>query len=205
MILIATDVLAQTQNRTAAASEPGDQQEWSFSFATYGYIVPHDQSYVSPVFTTDHQWFHAEARFNYEDQNTGSLWLGYNLSAGRHLTLEVTPMLGVVMGNTTGVAPGYKFALTYKQVTLSSEGEFVFDARNHHDSFFYSWNELTYSPVEWFYTGLVAQRTRAYHTELDVQRGFLVGVSYKRAALTTYIFNAGWTDPTIVVALSFRF
>lgn len=198
-------MLAQTADGTVSGSETGEQKEWSFSLATYGYIVPHDQSYASPVFGTDHRWFHAEARFNYEDQNTGSIWFGYNLSTGHTLTLEMTPMLGAVMGNTTGVAPGYKLALSYKSVALSSEGEFVFDTRNHHDSFFYSWNELTYSPLEWFHTGLAAQRTRAYHTDLDVQRGFLVGVSYKRADFTTYIFNAGWTDPTIVVGLTLKF
>jgi len=53
--------------------------------------------------------------------------------------------------------------------------------------------------------GLVAQRTKAYHTNLDVQRGILLGFSRKRFDFTTYIFNAGWTDPTVVLSLGFSF
>ena len=65
--------------------------------------------------------------------------------------------------------------------------------------------ELTYSPAEWCRAGMVAQRTKAYHTELDIQRGILVGISHKKINFTTYIFNAGWTDPTVVLSLGFDF
>ena len=37
------------------------------------------------------------------------------------------------------------------------------------------------------------------------QRGLLVGVSHRRVDFTIYIFNAGWTDPTVVLALGFKF
>jgi len=52
---------------------------------------------------------------------------------------------------------------------------------------------------------LVAQRTKAYHTNLDVQRGVLAGISYRKVHFTTYIFNAGWTKPTLVVELNYKF
>ena len=111
-------------------------------------------------------------------------------------------MVGGVFGNTTGVAPGYLFTLSYKKLSLYSEGEFVFDTKHSDSNFFYSWNEFTYSPTDWLRFGLAAQRTRAYQTPLDVQRGFFAGVSYKRVDFTTYVFNAGWTDPTVVLAMT---
>jgi hypothetical protein len=114
-------------------------------------------------------------------------------------------MIGGVFGNTTGVAPGYLAALTWKQLELSTEGEYVFDTRHREGNFFYSWMELSYSPVEWFRTGLVAQRTKAYQTGLDVQRGVFIGFSHKKVNFTTYVFNAGWTDPTIVLSLGVHF
>jgi hypothetical protein len=58
---------------------------------------------------------------------------------------------------------------------------------------------LTYSASSWLRAGLVAQRTKAYHTNLDTQRGFLIGLSHKEVQFTTYVFNAGWTDPTLVL------
>ena len=64
--------------------------------------MPHDRSYASPTFAADRGRVHFGARYNYEDKETGSLWVGYNFSAGDKLALEVTPMIGGVFGNTTG-------------------------------------------------------------------------------------------------------
>jgi hypothetical protein len=114
------------------------------------------------------------------------------------VSLEITPMIGGVFGNTTGVAPGYEASLTYKKISLSSSGEYVFDTKDRGGSFFYSWPELTYSPFDWLQVGLVAQRTKAYHTNLDTQRGFLIGFAHKKLQFTTYVFNAGWTDPSLI-------
>lgn len=210
LVVVAILFSGWTRAQTAAeaqanASDDASSKEWSFSVAASGYLVPHDQSYGSPTFTADHQWLHLEARYNYEGQKTGSLWAGYNFSAGHRVALDVTPMFGVIFGKTTGVAPGYNLSLTYRKVELTSQGEYVFDTSDSNGSFLYSWNELVYSPADWFHAGLVAQRTRAYQTTLDVQRGFSAGFAYKKADFTTYVFNAGWTDPTVVLALTFKF
>ena len=185
--------------------EESNRNTWSFAVALYGYVIPDDQSYFSATFRADRNRAHLEARYNYEDRKTGSVWLGYNLSFGEKLVLDATPMVGGIFGNTTGVAPGYLFTLSYKKISLYSEGEFVFDTKNSDSNFFYSWNELTYSPTDWLRAGLASQKTREYQTPLDVQRGFFAGFSYRRLDFTTYVFNVGWTDPTIVLAMGFRF
>ena len=206
MFLLCTVARGQIVQGTSQEGAGGTAADsWSFSATVDGYVVPHQEFYASPIFTADRSWLHLEARYNYEDQQTGSTWVGYNFSFGDKLKLDVTPMIGGVFGNTTGVAPGYEFSLAYKRITLSSTGEYVFDTKNHNGSFFYSWPELTYSPVEWIRVGLVAQRTKAYHTSLDVQRGFLVGISRKKFNFTTYIFNPGWTKPTLVFEAGFDF
>jgi len=206
VVLACGQVLAQgTPDNSPAGSPEVPTKQWSFSFTADGYVVPHGQSYVNPNFTADRGRLHLEARYNYEDLETGSLWVGCNFSRGQNLVLEATPMIGGVLGNTTGVAPGYQFSLSYKRLELSSQGEYVFDTKNTSGSFFYNWSELTYSPAEWFHTGLVGQRTRAYHTSLNVQRGLLVGFSHKKVHFTTYIFNVGWTDPTLVFEIGFNF
>jgi hypothetical protein len=205
VVVLAGQVLAQTPVRPTPDSEVADANQWSYSLAADGYLVPNDQSYGSSIFTADHQWFHLEARYNEEYLKTGSLWAGYNFSVGHNLVFEATPMLGAVFGNTTGIAPGYELSLAYKRLELSSEGEYVFNTDDRTASFFYTWNELVYSPTDWFRAGLVAQRQRDYHSNLDVQRGFSVGIAHKKMDFTTYVFNAGWTTPTVVLALTFKF
>jgi hypothetical protein len=205
VFVLAGQVLGQTPKREAPSPNDAAASRWEFSLATSGYLVPDDQSYGSPIFTADHQWLHLEARYNEEYLQTGSLWAGYTFIVGHKLVFEATPMFGVVCGSTTGVAPGYELSLTYKRVELSAQGEYVFNTDDRKVSYFYTWDELVYSPTDWFHAGLVAQRTREYRTNLDVQRGFSVGVAHKKMDFTTYIFNAGWTDPTAVLAVTFRF
>ena len=207
LVLLPAQMCAQGTGTVVSGqqTEEADRNTWSFAAAGYGYITPDDQSYFSPTFRADRKWAHLEARYNYEDRKTGSLWLGYNVSFGETLVLEATPMLGGVFGNTVGVAPGYLFTLSYKSISLYSEGEFVFDTNNSTGNFFYNWNELTYSPTDWLRVGLASQRTRAYRTPLDVQRGFFAGFSYRKVDFSTYVFNVGWTDPTVVLAMGFKF
>ena len=206
VILLITSIAAQTPTEsTPAASSDTATDQWNYYFNISGYIVPHDRSYASPIFRADRKHLHLGARYNYEDKETGSFWAGYNFEMGDKVALAVTPMIGGVLGNTAGIAPGYMASLSWKRIELSGEGEYVFDLRDHSGSFFYSWTELSYSPMEWWRAGLVAQRTKAYHTNLDIQRGVLLGFSVKKVDFTTYIFNAGWTDPTVVLSLGFSF
>ena len=207
VLLMASHLSGQTATNTSTSLsyETASTNAWSFSAYLYTYLVPDSRDYVNPIFTANRNWLHLEARYNYEALNTGSLWLGYNLSFGRTLVLDVTPMLGGVFGDLTGVAPGYTLSLSWRRLSLSTQGEFVFDTGNSAGSFFYTWSELTYSPVEWFRFGLAAQRTKLYHTNLDIQRGFLVGFNYKSVDFTTYIFNLGWTDPTIIFGVGLEF
>ena len=190
---------------TPEVTKETDEKAWSFSVSAATYIVPNDQAYAQPTFTADRDWLHLEARYNYESLKTGSVWIGYNLSGGEKLEWEFKPMLGGVFGNTTGIAPGYKGSLSWWKLELYSEGEYVFDTGNSGGSFFYSWSELSLSPVEWFRVGLVGQRTRAYRTDVDIQRGLLMGFSYKKMDFTSYVFNLDRNRPTWVFSLGVSF
>lgn len=200
-------LLAQTDasKTPASGAAAAPANPWAFNLSVSGYDVPHGESYVSPTFTADHDTIHLEARYNYEGLRTGSLWVGYNLSTGKELTIAVTPMIGGVFGNVTGIAPGVEFTASYKKVQLFSANEYVFDTNTKAGNFFYTWTQLTYSPVKWFTAGYVAQRTRAYHTSVDIQRGLLAQFNYKKATFSTQIFNLGETDPVVVFAVGYSF
>ena len=178
---------------------------WEFNLSVDGYVVPQGQSYASPIFTGDNGRLHLEGRYNDEAQQTASLWVGYNLGLGKKIMLEATPMIGGVFGNVDGVAPGLELTVTYKNVEFYSSDEYVFDTTTKAGNFFYTWTQLTYSPVDWFITGYVVQRTRAYRTPLGVQRGFLVGFAHRRVSFTTQVFDVGQADPTVVFSLGYAF
>jgi hypothetical protein len=182
-----------------------DAKAWSFSASVYGYLVPDSRDYAQPTITADRNWLHLEARYNYEALDTGSAWVGYNFGGGEKLAWEFIPMLGGVFGDLTGIAPGYKGSLSWWKLELYSEGEYVVDPGDSSGNFFYNWSELTLAPVDWFKVGMVTQRTRAYQTDRDIQRGFLVGLSYKKLSFTTYVFNPDESKPTVVLAVGLNF
>jgi hypothetical protein len=200
---ITNTVPTTTTNQTSALQAP-PEKNWSFSLSASTYIVPDSSDYVQPTLTVDRRWLPFEARYNYEAADTGSAWIGYNFSAGEKVSIELTPMLGAVFGDTTGIAPGYKLTLGWWKLELYSEGEYVFDTHDSSESYFYTWSEFTLAPVDWFRFGLVVQRTKLYETDFDIQRGVLAGFSFKHLDLSAYVFNPD-DDPTVVLGVAANF
>ncbi len=190
----------------AAVPVTTEEEAWSGYLAAYAYFPPSNRDYVQPTLSADRGSLHFEARYNYEARDTGSAWVGYNTSGGGDaVEWEFTPMMGVVLGDTKGFAPGFKGALYWRKLTLYSEGEYFIDSSSSKDDYFYTWTEFTWSPIEWFRIGVVVQRTRAYDTELDVQRGFLAGVSVGQVDFTAHVFNPDKRHPLWVFAAAWNF
>ena len=196
---------ALAQVDPAASPGGGEKPGWEFNASVYAYFPPEDRHYAQPTVTADRGALHLEGRYNYEAFRTGSVWVGWNLGAGDKLRLDATLLAGGVFGDTRGAAPGYELTLSYGRFELYSEGEYVFDVDDSANDFFYNWAQLGYSPLDWLTVGLASQRTRAYQTGLDVQRGLFVGFTYKSLKLTTYVFNPGWEKPTVVSSLAVSF
>lgn len=194
----------ETVRATKVGTGASSAREWSFYASAFGTIIPDGQSYLTTGLAADRKALHIEARYNYENLETGSVWLGRTFSFGSKLNLELTPMIGGVFGRSNGVAPGFLASLEYGRLFLYSEGEYVFDT-DHSESFFYNWSEVSYAPVEWFWAGVATQRTKAFHTKLDTQNGLLMGFSYRRLDFTGYVFNLRATHPTFMLAAGIRF
>jgi len=204
VLLMGEEARAQTPAAAPVASAATDAEAWSFSAAAYTYLLPDDPDYLQPTFIADRNRLHLEARYNYEGKKTGSAWIGYNWTFGDKVTFELTPMLGGVFGDTSGIAPGYKASIAWRKLELNSESEYVFDSGGPSDNFFYTWSELAWSPADWVRLGVAVQRTKVYQTDFDIQRGFLVGVAWKKASFTTYVFNPA-ADPAVVLGFTLDF
>lgn len=177
---------------------------WNFAAHVNFYFIP-DDFIMLPVFQADKNALHLEARYNYEDVETFSAWAGYNISGGNAFEYTLTPMIGGVVGLTNGIAPGLEITLGYKGFELYSEAEYLFDSASPENNFFYNWADFTYSPKDWLWFGISAQRTRLYETDLDIQRGLLAGAGLKQWELTTYLYNLGFDDPFLLITLSVSF
>jgi len=182
-----------------------NEQAWAFSATVLTYIVPDDRDYVQPTFTADYYWLHLKGRYNYEDLDTASVWIGYNFSVGEKLTLDFTPMIGGVFGDTRGVAPGYEITVAWHGFELYTEGEYVVDADDSSDNFFYAWSELTYSPTDWLRAGIAVQRTKIRSENTDFEIGPMVGLMYECLDFSAYVLFPEEGDPTVALGFGIEF
>lgn len=196
-------VVSTITSETGISTEP--QQDWTFAVSVTSFLIPDDRDFLSPGVIADYGSLHLEGRHNYEDFDTASLWVGWNLGFGETVQVEFTPILGGVMGNTRGFAAGWRLGLTAGAFEFTSESEHLWAAQNSNDDFFYTWSELTWSLRDWLWIGIVGQRTRVFQSDLDIQRGLLAGFALGNCDITAYVFNWGWGEPAFVLAVGITF
>lgn len=134
---------------------------------------------------------YVEARYNYEDLQTFSLFTGYSFSNDQHaLSWELIPMVGLAFGNTNAVLPGLEASLGYKKLSFNTQSEYAISFSGKEDNFFYTWSEFTYTIVPWLDPGIVVQRSKLYKTGREIDRGFMVNSNFlSRATLSGYLFD----------------
>jgi hypothetical protein len=194
--LFLSDTLAQQQDTL-------ESSEWEYGVETDLYFT--DPFVFLPIFIADKGNLHFEARYNYEDLKTASAWVGYNVFGGDEFEYFITPMVGGAFGRTNGIAPGLEFTLSYIGFELYSESEYLFDFESNENNFFYSWTDLTYSPIDWLWFGISGQLTKLYETELETDRGLLLGVEYQNFEFTGYYYHAFTDDDFFMLALTTDF
>lgn len=182
-----------------AASAAGDGRPETSVSLSLSYYAMHYTDFLTPVVALDRDALHLEARYNYEARNTGSVFVGWTFAGGDALAFSLTPILGVVYGDQSGVSTGLEASVTWKQFDFYSESEYFIDHANYHNNYFSAWNEIGWRPVEPLRLAIVTQRTRTVDDGKDVQRGLLIQWTLKRGAtLGINFFNPNsWRAYTI--------
>ena len=193
------------QDAPPPAPPADSERSWEFGLSGALYVLPDDEDFVQPTFRADHGVLHLETRYNYGDRDSVSFFAGANFEFGDKVKLALTPMLGGLVGNTDGIIPALEADFSAGIFAAYAEAEYVFDLNDSSSKYFYMWSELSLWPTEWLRAGVVTQRTRVYKTERDVQRGLLVGFTYKKLDGTVYFFNPGSDDHFTGVSLGVSF
>jgi urate oxidase len=177
---------------------------WSFTASANFYFLS-DDFIILPEFIADKNHIHLEARYNYEDLETASVWAGYNFYGGKKFTFEITPMAGVVFGLTNGIALGLEFEFTLGGFTFYNESEHLFDLKTEENNFFYSWADFTYEPLDWLNFGISGQRTQLFETESEIQHGLVLGSTFKNFDASIYLYNPEQDSRFLFLAFSYNF
>ena len=154
------------------------------------HVVGNDRNYI-PIsianFQNEKKWY-AEGRYNYEEAETFSLYIGKTFAKQSRLSYSLTPMLGGALGNFNGISAGINAHFDYLNFYLSIQSQYSHSTDHRIDNFFYNWSEVAYQPIKWLYGGISVQHTRLYRTETLLEPGILVGFSFRNLSIPLYSF-----------------
>jgi len=201
VLMLSAGALAQE----APSGAPAPEKPWSLGASLSWYFVPDQKNFGVGSATANRGPLHLEVRYNYEALRTASSFIGWNLEFGQSVTLGLTPLVGCMFGDAGGPIVGLEVALGWGPVSFSSQDEWVWDVQGGTGGFFYAWTELDVRPWHWLRAGIVAERTRVFHTVREVIFGPLLGFSFWRLDLTAYWFQPGGIDQTFSVTLGVSF
>ena len=179
--------------------------KWAFSTSAFYYIIPEEKNTLTLIGYADYQSLHLEARYNYEDQKTGSVFGGWRFETGNKFVFGATPMIGFVFGNTDGIAPGLELDASYKIFDFYSETEYLVDFSGGENNFLYTWGELGVTPFKSFRTGVSYQRTKLYQSQFDIQRGLFAEYQVWKVTAGLYFFDPFADSQFVIATLSFDF
>jgi hypothetical protein len=146
-------------------------------------------------------WY-GEARYNYEEVKTLSLYAGRTFSKEDSLSWSFTPVAGILLGGLKGSAAGLNIAVNYGKWYFSSALQSVFSWENKHDDFIYSWSELGYQATPRLYMGLVLQQTRLYDRNNKWEPGVQIGILLYKWTFPVYAFNPMSRDRHLVIGVT---
>jgi hypothetical protein len=210
-ILLGTGILHFYSNAQESGSDILNKikrdsiNSWSFYAEADNYLFPTEPDILNMIAMADKDLLHLEARYNYENRNTASIFGGLNFSWGNKLKLELTPMAGIVFGRLNGFAPGLETFLLYKVFEFNTQTEWVFDFSGKEGNFIYTFLQLGANVSDHFGLGITAQRTRLYQTDFDLQRGIFARYSFWKLNAEFSYFNPFSSSYFFVAMLSTDF
>ena len=200
LVVLARTSLAQEEEPLAPLAE---HQAWEFSGSVFYSEPPGSEDRLTPILYADRGNLHLEARYNYEDLQTFSIFGGWTFASEGELAVAATPMLGAAFGETEGVVPALELDVGWRRIAWYAEMEWLIDLEDRDDDFFYSWSTLTYGFTEGLSAGLVVERSKLVDTDTAVQPGLALELSHGNAGLSLYAYDLGTDDAYLVVALGF--
>ena len=184
---------------------PPTKPSWEFAATAYPTSVRNGDDYTSGIVAADRGPLHLEGRISYEAVGARSAFVGWTFAGGEAVTWEVTPIVGGAWGTVRAFVPGVEASVAAGRFDFYLEGEYVRDHGDRDSSYLYAWSELGFRPVEWLRAGLVAQRTRAYGGERDLQRGPFVQATWRRITVGGSWFNPGSSEQVFVLSVGAAF
>jgi hypothetical protein len=154
-------------------------------------------------FTSGNNWY-GEARYNYDDLQTFSMYGGKTFSKKGNWSYSATPLIGGLIGKMNGGSFGLNMDLSYQNLFISTQSQYTFSLEESNDKFLYSWTELGYQAMPWLYGGMALQQTNIYRTNGKLEPGCMLGLSIRNWTVPLYVFNPAGKEMNFVLGFNWE-
>ncbi len=175
----------------------GMEQYYYWQGKAMGTVVP-KVYYQSPK-----NWY-GELRYNYEDVEALSMHFGKKFAFKKMPAVEITPVVGVVLGNLNAGSAGSGIEISFNKLCFFSEPQYVFSFNNESENYMYSWTEVSYEIFSFFYTGIALQQTKLFSMPNVFEPGIMAGVSIKNFDIPIYCFSPASSNKNFVLGVNWR-
>lgn len=147
--------------------------------------------------------FYTELRYNYEEVNTFSIYMGKTFLMGAKKYLSITPMLGWSAGEFKGVTLACRSAIELNDFFVSTEAQYSKSLHTTNSSFMFSWTEAGVSFGKNFFTGLSLQTTMEKDIK-SIEPGFLMGFERGKLCVPVYFFNPFTSSSYFIIGINYE-
>jgi hypothetical protein len=166
------------------------------------YYMDNKKISFSPVawYQLSSGWY-AETRYNYEAENTLSLYMGKTFENRSAFSYAVSTMAGAVIGEFNGGAAAVNADVEYKQIFFSLQTQYTFSVQNSSENFIYTWSDIGYRPLPWLSAGLSLQQTNLCNAKSE--KGAFIKLELGAWTFPFYIFQPQRSDRYAIMGLNF--
>jgi len=188
LLMVFGILFCNAQNRDPLFHDPGIYTTFDWSAREPLTITPQVWIYLKD--------YYLEARYNYEDIRTASLYFGKSFYVGKQTSFEIIPMIGGVVGTINGISPGFNCSLEYKIFSASSESQYTFDMRNSDNSFYWDWTNFSFGVYKNLGVGGSVQIYLPRSGDATYTAGPMINLKFKHLLLEAFSYNI-WQDRPI--------
>ncbi len=181
------------------------QAQPSASFQQYYYYYKGSPGTYAPIVSYEfNNNLYLEGRYNYEDINTGSLYIGKTFETSSALSVSFTPIAGAVFGFYKGASIGANLYVNYKRLNLSHQPQYTLSTAGKENNFLYSWSDLSLDLTDNIAVGVSAQHTKTTYEKSLLEKGVMLQFSFKNWSLPIYAYNPQSSDRYFLIGLNYE-
>lgn len=148
-------------------------------------------------------WY-TEARYNYEDMKTASLYGGKVFKQDGKISWSMIPMGGIVLGNFKGASAGINGKLETGRVFFNVQSQYTRSFSAGANDFYFSWSEAGFQATKKIFVGLSVQHTQLMNSKGGIESGCFTGMTLGNWALSIYSFNPADIRRYFIAGLSWE-